>query len=159
MRLLCLCSSGNSEDMFSSEGTGTRRAPSPLLEWCRANRVEMMVGPSHASLRQLHRSRDREGNSGAPPCTQAVQYPGRANRSRDPTIPSATDMAREILRVGGSKLAEVPWAVLGHSVGCLVAYEIIRLAPSIGVPLPVTAVMAAFIAPDTGDSAAAAYRH
>lgn len=31
VRVVCFHSAGCAEDMFSSEGTGTRRAPSPLL--------------------------------------------------------------------------------------------------------------------------------
>ncbi len=31
LRVVCFCSAGNAEDMYTSEGTGARRAPSPLL--------------------------------------------------------------------------------------------------------------------------------
>lgn len=31
LRIICFHSAGNAQDMFTSEGTGTRRAPSPLL--------------------------------------------------------------------------------------------------------------------------------
>lgn len=31
LRILCFPNAGNAEDMYTSEGTGPRRAPSPLL--------------------------------------------------------------------------------------------------------------------------------
>ena len=31
MRVLCFHNAGNAEDMYTSEGTGARRSPSPLL--------------------------------------------------------------------------------------------------------------------------------
>jgi hypothetical protein len=52
------CSSGNAEDMFTSEGTGSRRAPSPLLELCRAEQWRLL----------------------------AVQLPGRGLRAKEPPI-------------------------------------------------------------------------
>ena len=54
-RILCFPNAGNTEDMFTSEGTGERRAKSPLLEWAKKNDAEVL----------------------------SVQYPGRANRKSE----------------------------------------------------------------------------
>jgi hypothetical protein len=42
MCVVC-CSSGNAEDMFTSEGTGSRRAPSPLLQLCRQQNWRLLA--------------------------------------------------------------------------------------------------------------------
>ena len=120
LRLVCLASSGNSEDMYTAECTGARRAPSPLLAWCRAHQVEIL----------------------------AVQYPGRGSRNKEPCLRSARDMAMAILNALGSRLEGSPWGVLGHSVGCLVGYELVQLAkhrPSLSPPQ--VFIAAAFTAP------------
>lgn len=79
-----------------------------------------------------------------------MQYPGRGTRAKDKMIRTAAGMADAILRVAGSKLWECTWAMIGHSVGCLVGYELLRQGQAIGLPMPRLAIMSAFIAPDTG---------
>eukprot|EP00198_Chlamydomonas_reinhardtii_P005211 XP_001694547.1 predicted protein [Chlamydomonas reinhardtii] len=85
MRVLAFHSSGNAEDMWTSEGTGARRAKSPLLEWCRGRDVELL----------------------------AVQLPGRAARLREPFLDSAQDFAAQLLPVLAPLLAQrnVPYAL------------------------------------------------
>ena len=83
LRVLCFANAGNAEDMYTNEGTGVRRAPNPLLEWCREAGAECL----------------------------APQYPGRAMRLKEDRITSAKEMARELLPVVASKLYDVPWVV------------------------------------------------
>lgn len=83
LRVLCFTNAGNAEDLFTSEGTGARRAPSPLLEWCRENKAECL----------------------------APQYPGRGMRMKDARITCARDMAAALLPVVASKLYDTPWVV------------------------------------------------
>ena len=69
---------------------------------------------------------------------------------RDAPITSAAGMAAAILAVLAPLLHDAPWAVLGHSVGALVGYELIQHAAEAGFPAPELFVPAAFIAPDVG---------
>ena len=113
LRILCFPNAGNAEDMYTSEGTGVRRAPNPLLvgvkpamhgdrcpsffcfwassvrirclwqEWCRANGAECL----------------------------AVQPPGRAMRSKEASVTSATELAAQLLPIVASRLMETPYIV------------------------------------------------
>ena len=42
MRLVCFTNAGNEENIYTNEGLGVRRVPQ-LLDWCRANKVEMLA--------------------------------------------------------------------------------------------------------------------
>lgn len=81
--MLCFANAGNAEDMYTSEGTGPRRAPSPLLEWCRAAGAECL----------------------------AAQLPGRAMRLGEPRLASCREAAAALLPVLASRLAEAPYVV------------------------------------------------
>ncbi|KAI8463499.1 MAG: Alpha/Beta hydrolase protein [Monoraphidium minutum] len=174
--VLCFPNSGSAEDMYSSEGTGARRAPSPLLEWCRARGAALM----------------------------AVQPPGRALRSKEPPLPDLRALAAALLPVGHSSgclaaggdgrpellggggaqrgpqgagprrcSAGCPAAgggggellggsgaqrqgagaarryfVVGHSVGAWAACEFLLLARSRGLPMPAAAFLSAMPSPD-----------
>ncbi|KAG1660251.1 hypothetical protein FOA52_007648 [Chlamydomonas sp. UWO 241] len=107
--LLCFHAAGCAEDMFTSEGTGARRAPSPLLAWCASKRVRVL----------------------------AAQAPGRGARLREEPCISAQSMAERVLDalVDGQALTR-PYVVLSHSMGSWVAFELLLLARSRGLPMP-----------------------
>jgi surfactin synthase thioesterase subunit len=61
----------------------------------------------------------------------AVQYPGRADRLREPCATSLLQIAAEVgesLRAAPAQ----PTTLFGHSMGAIVAYEVARLLESIG---------------------------
>ena len=118
--MLCFPNAGNAEDMYTSEGTGVRRAPSPLLEWCRANGAECL----------------------------AVQYPGRSLRSKEPFASSAAALAAQLVPVVASRLQDTPYVVVAHSLGTWVAYEFLAAARAQGLPAPRHASLSALCAPD-----------
>ncbi|EFJ44187.1 hypothetical protein VOLCADRAFT_118842 [Volvox carteri f. nagariensis] len=121
MRILAFHSAGNAEDMWTSEGTGVRRSPSPLLEWCRSSDVEML----------------------------AVQMPGRGSRAREPFITTAQAAARELLPVVQPLLESgVPYAVLSHSFGTWICFELLRAVRRAGLPLPRIWCLSAMPYPD-----------
>ncbi|KAL4451499.1 hypothetical protein ABPG75_007161 [Micractinium tetrahymenae] len=120
LRILCFPNAGNAEDMYTSEGTGVRRAPSPLLEWCRANGAECL----------------------------AVQPPGRNMRGKEPPLTTCASLAAALLPVVASRLLDVPYVVVAHSVGTWNAYEFLRLAQRQGLPMPRQAFLSAMASPD-----------
>lgn len=120
LRVLCFCNAGSAEDMFTSEGSGARRAVSPLLEWCRAHSAECL----------------------------AVQPPGRNMRIKEKPLTSAVDLANLLLPVVANRLVSVPYVVIAHSVGTWVAYEFLQAVRQAGLPMPCHAFLSAMAAPD-----------
>ncbi|GAB4813687.1 hypothetical protein N2152v2_000733 [Parachlorella kessleri] len=120
LRVLCFPNAGSAEDMYTSEGTGVRKAPSPLLDWCRANSAECL----------------------------AVQPPGRNGRAKEAFITTAQELGQQVLQVVGSKLYDVPYVIVGHSVGTWVAYEFLCAARQQGLPMPRHAFLSGFASPD-----------
>lgn len=124
LRVLCFPSSGNAEDMYTSEGSGTRRAPSPLLEWCRGHHAELL----------------------------AVQYPGRVMRVKEEQYTDVRTLALAIGKIVGSRLTDVPYVIVGHSMGAWAAYEFMRWARESGaIPLPLKAFLSAMPGPNISE--------
>lgn len=63
----------------------------------------------------------------------AVQYPGRADRMRDPMIEDAHRLSR-LIAGSMAPLMDRPTALFGHSMGAVLAYEVARLLEARGVP-------------------------
>ena len=119
-RILCFPNAGNTEDMFTSEGTGERRAKSPLLEWAKKNDAEVL----------------------------SVQYPGRANRKSETYAFEIWQIVEPLLHVVASKLDDVPYVVVGHSVGAWVAFEMLQLLRGRGIRMPEHVFLSSFPFPD-----------
>ena len=120
LRVLCFANAGNTEDMYTSEGTGPRRAVSPLLEWCKQNGAEML----------------------------AVQLPGRANRRDESYIFEIRKVAEELLQIVASTLADVPYVCIGHYMGTWVAFELLLALRAVGIQMPRQVFFSAFPFPD-----------
>ncbi|WP_434739550.1 thioesterase II family protein [Micromonospora sp. SH-82] len=56
----------------------------------------------------------------------AVQYPGRQDRRDERALGTAGEIADEVAAVLRDLVGEVPFALFGHSMGALVAYETAR---------------------------------
>ena len=133
LRLLCFTNAGHAENIYTNEGLGARRV-AVLLEWCRANAVELL----------------------------AVQPPGRGARAKEPFLPDAQARARRrpvaactgpltqrcpapqaiaahVVRLVASRLADAPYCIIGHSVGTWIAFETLSLAREQGLPMPLKA--------------------
>ncbi|KAK9824782.1 hypothetical protein WJX74_008322 [Apatococcus lobatus] len=90
LAVLCFPNAGSAEDMYTSEGTGRRKSPSPLLDWCQSNKSLCL----------------------------AVQPPGRNLRLKEPCITSAQEMAKALFQVVAQKLVLQPYVVVAHSDEC-----------------------------------------
>jgi surfactin synthase thioesterase subunit len=120
LRILCFPNAGNMEDMYTHEGTGARRATSPLLEFAKTHEAEVL----------------------------AVQYPGRGNRSKESCAFEIDEIIHPLLPVVAGKLSECPYVVVGHSVGSWIAYEFLQLLRARGVRMPEHVFLSAFPYPD-----------
>ncbi len=67
--------------------------------------------------------------------TRAVQMPGRENRLREPPFETWPDLLDGLAAALGPRLEE-PWALYGHSLGGLIAFEFARRMAFEGYPPP-----------------------
>lgn len=58
-----------------------------------------------------------------------VQYPGRQDRWREPTIDDLSELTRHVIAELNADGSQSPLALFGHSMGALVAYEVARRLP------------------------------
>jgi medium-chain acyl-[acyl-carrier-protein] hydrolase len=66
----------------------------------------------------------------------AVEYPGHGARLREPPHPDIGPLVTELADAVGP-LLDRPYALFGHSMGALVAYELAHRARELGLPPPV----------------------
>ncbi|WP_326594870.1 thioesterase II family protein [Streptomyces sp. NBC_01803] len=57
----------------------------------------------------------------------AVQYPGRQDRRGEPRLENVQVLARAVVTALGDPPSVPPYALFGHSMGAIVAYEVARL--------------------------------
>ncbi|PRY39664.1 thioesterase II family protein [Umezawaea tangerina] len=77
---------------------------------------------------------------------RAVRYPGRAERLADPPPESVQELADDVA-VAITSLPRLPYVLLGHSMGALVAFETARALVRRGHPGPESLVVAGCAAP------------
>jgi medium-chain acyl-[acyl-carrier-protein] hydrolase len=76
----------------------------------------------------------------------AIQLPGRENRLHTPPLASVTEVAAALADAISGYL-DVPYALLGHSMGALVAFELARTLDERGQPPPIRVFVSAHRAP------------
>jgi surfactin synthase thioesterase subunit len=122
LRVICFANAGGSENSFTGPiiKSGKRNA-NRLMQWASENQVEVL----------------------------APQLPGRESRRREPTLDSCVGAARALLPIITPEVSDgVPYVIVGHSVGCWVAYELVRLLRQNSLPPPVHAFLSSFPPPD-----------
>jgi surfactin synthase thioesterase subunit len=129
MRLICIPNAGSSENVFTAPVIeGGKRRPNSLMDWAEGARAEVL----------------------------AVQLPGRELRRKENYLPSPRAVAAKLLPLIAREVAgnseggggTVPYVIVAHSVGCWVAYELVRLLKQHSLPLPMHSFLSSFPAPD-----------
>jgi medium-chain acyl-[acyl-carrier-protein] hydrolase len=77
-----------------------------------------------------------------------IQLPGREDRYREPAITSVVGLARVLVREL-TPFLDKPFAIFGHSMGALIAFEVARALRHAGLPLPSALFVAAYPAPQS----------
>ena len=80
-----------------------------------------------------------------------MQFPGRENRMSEPPIGDLREVVRLVADLFAPSLEEKPYALFGHSMGGLVAFELAREIRRRGLPRPVRLFMSASCAPQVAD--------
>jgi medium-chain acyl-[acyl-carrier-protein] hydrolase len=121
LKVVCFANAGNAEDLFTLEGLGERKITSPLLEFCKQNKCEML----------------------------SVQLPGRANRRSEPwDEPKIQTVCHELASVIANELVDTDWIIIGHSVGTWVSVNLVQvLKQRFQIREPLHAFLSNFPAP------------
>lgn len=80
--------------------------------------------------------------------TWSVQYPGRQDRRHEPLIADVRGLAEGLVRALQGRL-DRPYALFGHSMGAVVAFEVARLMESGAGPAPRALVVSGRRGPST----------
>ncbi len=105
----------------------------PLREPRAAARLRLFVFPYAGGRASAFRGWQRRLPAWVEVC--ALQPPGREQRLSEPPLASVAEAVPVILEVL-ERLADLPFAFYGHSLGGLVAYESVRALLVRGLPLP-----------------------
>ena len=88
----------------------------------------------------------------------AIQPPGRGARLREPVISDMKAMIREAAGAIRSAI-DGPYAIFGHSVGALVAFEVARELQATGAASPIRVFLSGYAGPVAHDNADSAGPH
>jgi len=79
----------------------------------------------------------------------AVELPGRAKRHREPFAESLREVAEALVPLLRERISDpnVPYSVVGHSMGCWAGYEFLALVQNLGLPPPTIFCVACFPPP------------
>ncbi|OEH74443.1 hypothetical protein cyc_08129 [Cyclospora cayetanensis] len=83
-------------------------------------------------------------------CFLAIQLPFRGLRRKEKHPETIQEAARQILQAMKPMLSpgECPYVLVGYSMGCWIAYELLCLVKQQGLPLPLHFVVAGMVSPD-----------
>jgi surfactin synthase thioesterase subunit len=160
-RVLCWPNAGNAEDVFTSERArvdgALRTIPSPLIRWCQTNRAELFAVqlPGRAARSSEPALRcARDAARALMPIVARRFFSSTAKTKRredDDDVDDVDDNDSDSASDSDSDsddAKEIPWIVVGHSVGSWCAFEFVRLAASLGFHAPALACLSGFPAPD-----------
>ena len=154
-RVLCWPNAGNAEDVFTSERArvdgALRTIPSPLIRWCQTNRAELFAvqlpGRAARSSEPAFKCARDAARALMPIVARRFFSSSTAKtKLREEVEDDDDDDDDEEEEEDSAK--EIPWIVVGHSVGSWCAFEFVRLAASLGFHAPALACLSGFPAPD-----------
>ena len=126
LRVLCFHNAGSAESMYTQPYVKNRqRVPNELLAWAGVNQAEIL----------------------------AVQLPGREARRGEAALRSCQSVAAALLPVVAPLVRNVPYAIVGHSVGTWNSFELLCLMRGEGLPMPRHIFYSCFASPDITESA------
>lgn len=76
-----------------------------------------------------------------------LEYPGRGRKITSPCIKNAEELAEIVLKQLQAKLDQRPFAILGHSMGCLINYLIAHRLQQLQLPQPFVLFMSGMAGP------------
>lgn len=120
-RLVCFHNAGSSSAVYSGHcGSRGRELGNPLEEHCRVHGGELL----------------------------AVELPGREERRDERRERSLALYVSALFPVLAPLLQDVPYVLIGHSMGTWLLYELMRRLSAEGMPYPKQLVVSGFPAPD-----------
>ena len=78
---------------------------------------------------------------------RAIELAARGRRMRDPNYDSIDDAVNDVLNIIKDELKEGPYALFGHSMGSMIAFELYYKIKESGLPLPVHIIFSGRAAP------------
>jgi surfactin synthase thioesterase subunit len=78
---------------------------------------------------------------------RAVELAARGRRMRDPNYDSIDDAVDDVFNIVKDELTECPYALFGHSMGSMIAFELYYKIKDSGLPLPVHIIFSGRAAP------------
>jgi surfactin synthase thioesterase subunit len=118
-RMVCFHCAGGAESIYTSRGM-RQPTENPMVLWCRDQGGELL----------------------------ACELPGREQRRKEELFTSLAPAAAALFPVLAPVLQEpVPYALVGHSVGSWMMFELIKLLMARGIPLPKVIFVSCFPAP------------
>lgn len=120
-------------------------ARQPIRGECR---LRMFCLPFAGGGAQIYRNYAQMLPDGVEVC--AVQLPGRERRFGEPALTSVGEIVTCMLPIMG-QLVDVPYVVLGHSLGALTGFELIRGMRRAEMPLPVHLIASGHRGPQLPD--------
>ncbi|XP_026190002.1 uncharacterized protein LOC34623938 [Cyclospora cayetanensis] len=122
LRVFCFHGAGMESSIWTSRGTSLSPMPNPFIDLAQTDAV----------------------------CFLAIQLPFRGLRRKEKHPETIQEAARQILQAMKPMLSpgECPYVLVGYSMGCWIAYELLCLVKQQGLPLPLHFVVAGMVSPD-----------
>jgi len=111
-------------------------------------RLRMFCFPFAGGGTQTYRNLAQQIPEGVEVC--AAQLPGRERRFSEPALRSVADTVDAVLPVL-SPMLDLPYVILGHSLGALTGFELVRALRRDGLPLPAHLVVSGHRGPQLPD--------
>lgn len=109
-----------------------------------ATQTSLFCLPFAGGSAQYYKSWEQEDLGPLSAC--AIELPGRGFRLRDPLVADFCDLVEELTDTLSNAVTP-PYALFGHSLGALLAFEVTRALEKSGGPLPVHLFLSACRAP------------